>query len=308
MKHALYAFASDEILATPLAAQAGLDLHLIDVHRFPDGESLVTVEDVAEGCFLFRGLHQPNSKIFEVILAASALRDGGATNITLVSPYLGYMRQDMAFHDGEAVSQKVLGQVLSPWIDGLITVDPHLHRTSTLDEVFEGVKCCVVSGADALARHFKVKNLPKNTLVMGPDAESAQWVSKLADQLGLNWSVCTKKRYDDKRVEVTLPNENFKDRTVLIVDDVISSGGTMLNATEMVRRAGAGDVIVATTHALFSLEADRLFVAHGITQVISTDSIHHPSNLVSLSHVLSAAMKGFIQAACMDQKVNQNAE
>lgn len=303
MTRALYAFSADEMLASPLAAQSGLDLHLIDVHRFPDGESRVTVPDVAENCFLFRGLHQPNSKIFDVILAASALRDGGAKVITLVAPYLGYMRQDKAFHKGEAVSQKALSKTLSPWIDGLITVDPHLHRVSSLDEVFEGVVCKVVSGADALARHFKARGIDPKTLVMGPDQESEQWVSSFADQLGLDWFVASKERLGDDRVEMVLPSENIKGRTVLIVDDVISSGGTVLKATEILRKAGAADVIVAATHALFTLEADRLFVAHGLSQVVTTDSIHHPSNAVSLAPVLAEAIKTFT----IPTKANNNA-
>ena len=117
--------------ATALAGALAVPLTQIDVHRFPDKEARVRVMDCAavqgRHVALYRSLDDPDSKIIEVLLAASALRDAGAAAVTLVAPYLCYMRQDKAFNPGEAVSQRAIGALLAQAFDGLVAVDPHLH-------------------------------------------------------------------------------------------------------------------------------------------------------------------------------------
>lgn len=115
MTAALFTFAEGARQAAGLARECGIPVNQIDVHRFPDGESLVRVHGTASTALLFRSLDDPNPKLVEVLLAASALRDGGAKRVILIAPYLAYMRQDVPFHEGEAVSQRVIGKLLAAW-------------------------------------------------------------------------------------------------------------------------------------------------------------------------------------------------
>ena len=135
----LLAFDDETTLARRLADAAGLPLAIIERHRFPDGESRLRLPpSLPARTVLLRGLQQPNDKLAELMLAAAGARELGARRLTLVSPYLAYMRQDIAFVPGEVVSQRHLGRALAAWFDDVVTVDPHLHRVSTMDEVVPG--------------------------------------------------------------------------------------------------------------------------------------------------------------------------
>ncbi|MCB2044251.1 MAG: ribose-phosphate pyrophosphokinase-like domain-containing protein, partial [Rhodoferax sp.] len=129
-------FDDQEAAATRLAHAAGLPASRIERHRFPDGElKLRLPAALPPHTVLYRSLDQPNEKLVELLLAARTARTLGATQLTLVAPYLPYMRQDIAFSPGEAVSQRIVGPFLASLVDAVITVDPHLHRVATLEEV-----------------------------------------------------------------------------------------------------------------------------------------------------------------------------
>ena len=112
MSCGVFAF-SVRAAAERLAQALGVPCRTVTVHRFPDGESLVRVEPSPETAFLYRSLDHPNDKLVELLLAVSALRANGAAKVVLIAPYLAYMRQDIAFHDGEAISQRVVGKLLA---------------------------------------------------------------------------------------------------------------------------------------------------------------------------------------------------
>ena len=128
-------FAESRRLARDLSALLALECGEIAVHRFPDGESRVRVPTpLPEHVIICLSLDHPDQKLIELLLAANAARDNGAITLTLVAPYLCYMRQDKAFHAGEAVSQQSIGALLGSLFDAVITVDPHLHRIERLDQ------------------------------------------------------------------------------------------------------------------------------------------------------------------------------
>ncbi len=287
---AVYGFPECKTQAYALAEALRCPYFSIGLHTFPDRESLVRIEQEADDAILFRPLHHPNAKMFEVIQAASALRGLGAERITLVAPYLPYMRQDKVFHAGEALSQKVFSDVIIPWIDGLITVEPHLHRSRTMKSVFPGLEGTAISGALPLADYFKDRGIEKHTLVIGPDEEAHHIARPFAESLGLEWTTALKKRSGDRDVNVTLEGVNLKGRPVLIIDDVISTGMTVIGCTKAVLEAGAASVSAAVVHALYDEEAGKAFKAAGMTPVISTDSIPHPSNRVVLAPYLAEVL------------------
>ena len=127
----LLSFDDERHLAEALAQALGVPLRWVERHRFPDGESRLRLPpQLPPRVALLRGLHRPNEKLAELMIVAPAARELGAAQLTLVCPYLAYMRQDMAFTPGEAVSQRHVGQALAAWFDAVITVDPHLHRVA----------------------------------------------------------------------------------------------------------------------------------------------------------------------------------
>ncbi len=140
--------------------------------KFPDNESKVRATEAGRTTVLFASLNQPDEKLFPLILAASALRDLGAQRLILVAPYLCYMRQDKAFCEGEAVSQRVLANVLSPWIDQIVTIEPHLHRVTEISAVFPEIKATALSAATLLAALVDKRKNSDNILLVGPDQEA----------------------------------------------------------------------------------------------------------------------------------------
>jgi ribose-phosphate pyrophosphokinase len=276
--------------AERLAATAGLDCAVIDVHRFPDGESLVRLPEVLpEQVILFTSLDQANRRLIELELAAATALQLGARRLTLVAPYLCYMRQDTAFFPGEAVSQPIIGALLARRFDTVITVDPHLHRTHELRDAVPARRAVAVSAAPAMAAWLAGRG--RRPLLIGPDEESAQWLSAIAGPAGLEFGVAHKQRRGDRDVEVRLPDLAFTGRHVVLVDDVVSTGHTLAEAATRLAAAGAASISVLVSHALFVEDALERLRAAGVGDVCSTDSILHPSNRVPLDGLLAKALR-----------------
>jgi len=144
--------------AEALAVELGCAFECVTVHRFPDGESRVQLPaELPECVVVCCSLDHPNGKLVELLLVAEGARAAGVTRLELVAPYLCYMRQDMAFHPGEVVSQRIVGRFLAEHFDTVVTVDPHLHRVHTLAEAVPARRAVALSAAPErvafLARH-----------------------------------------------------------------------------------------------------------------------------------------------------------
>ncbi len=292
MPDKVYGFSDCETQAAAFAKAAGLDYALVDVQTFPDGESRVRVPDGAKRAAVFRPLHNPNAKLIEVVLAASALRDQGAEEVALIAPYLPYMRQDIAFHDGEAVSQRVVGDLLARAFDRFASVDPHLHRTPTLSAVFSGKPALCLQAAPVIAEYISNQRGCEDAVIVGPDIESEPLVRAVAEPLNAPWIVADKTRHGDRDVEINLPKrEILKDRHAVIVDDVISSGGTVITLAELIQKAGSTSLDVYTTHALFDESAHSAIRSAGVRAVISCDSVSHPTNAIPLAGLIAEGLR-----------------
>lgn len=285
----LLCFADELDRATRLAQAAHLTPVVMERHRFPDGEIRLRLPEALPGqVVIFRTLNDPNDKLIELLLVAQTARTLGATHLTLVAPYLAYMRQDMAFQPGEAISQRIVGKFLAGLFDAVITVDPHLHRVSNLQQAVPLAHAIVLSGAPLLSDWIAARR--QNPLLIGPDEESAQWVAMAAARHGFDHAVCRKVRRGDRDVEVALPEVALTDRQVVLLDDVASTGHSVARAAQLLLAAGAASVDVAVTHALFTGDALQVMQAAGIGEVWSTDCIAHPSNAVSMASALAAAL------------------
>lgn len=259
-------------------------------HRFPDGELKLTLPPrLPRVVAILRSLHEPNAKLIELWLAARTARTLGAVTVTLVAPYLAYMRQDRAFAPGEAISQRHIGALLAAVFDGVITVDPHLHRISSLAEVLPETTAVTLSAAPAIGRFLRRR--AAGALLVGPDEESRQWVRNAADAAGLEWAVARKVRRGDRRVVIVMPDVNVRNRRVVLVDDMISTGRTLVGAARALTKAGAARVDVAATHALFSEDAGHALRAAGVRSIWTTDSVRHQTNAIPLAGLLADALR-----------------
>lgn len=278
--------------ATRLAARLGVPFHEIAIHPFPDGEMRVTVGAAASTTMIYASLDHPNDKLIALMFAAEALRRGGAKRLVLVAPYLCYMRQDAAFHEGEAISQKVIGALLSRYLDRIITVDAHLHRTPDIRAVFPGIESDNLSAMPAISDALRKGGLDPATVVAGPDAESRPWVSDLAGRLGLSHTVAQKTRRGDRSVAIAFQDPAcIAGRPALIVDDIVSSGGTMIACAKALTAAGATTIDAVVTHALFPEQLGRDMIASGIRSIRSTHSVPHSTNAIVLDDLFVDALE-----------------
>jgi ribose-phosphate pyrophosphokinase len=282
---AVFGFPECEAPAGRLARELGVPYRDVAVRQFPDGESLVGVPKPPETAILYRSLDHPNGKIVELLLAASALRDNGVRTIVLAVPYLAYMRQDAAFHAGEAVSQRVVGKLLAQCCDALLTVDAHLHRIRDLAAIMPGIEAVNVSAAPALSAALDTRD---NPLLVGPDGESRQWVEALARPHGLEFLLGRKQRLGDREVSLAVDGiERVAGRSVVLVDDLVSSGETLKATARLMHEAGAARVEALVTHCLADardlVDMDRA----GISSLRATDTVCGPTGSIHVAALLA---------------------
>lgn len=289
MSRIILGFPDSGSAAQRLAAALSDPCAQVAVHRFPDREVLITVPEAAECVILYRSLHDPDAKLIELILAASAARDLGARQVILVAPYLAYMRQDIAFHRGEAVSQRVIGALIAQHFDGLITIDPHLHRTARLDQITPGIEAVTLSAAPLLATLLDTEEHP---VIVGPDSEAAQWTRSIADPGGYDVLGGRKLRHGDRDVELKIDRiESVRGRVAVLVDDVIASGATLIEAGRQLLAAGAIRVDAIATHCLASADDLLQLKAEGISNISSTDSVETPTARAHVAPLLADALQ-----------------
>ena len=293
------AFDDEQAPAGALARTLGVPLALIERHRFPDDELKLRLPAALHGSVvIWRSLHRPNEKLVELLISAPSARELGAQRLLLVCPYLAYMRQDIAFTPGEAVSQRHIARLLAQHFDAVITVDPHLHRIASLDEVMPAGRGVSVSAAGLLGA-WAARQV-SDALLLGPDEESAPWVRRAAQEgaaaLGrsrpLDHAWCLKQRSGDHDVRVALPpGTALQGRSVVLIDDIASTGRTLLDAARHCLAGGAASVDVAVTHALFVGDALALLRQAGVRHVWSTDCVPHASNAVSVVPLLADTLR-----------------
>ena len=181
--------------------------------------------------------------------------------------------------------------------DRIVTVDAHLHRTKDIHAVFPGREADNLSAMPAIAETLRASGYDPKTVLVGPDAESQGWVADLAGRLGLDHAVAHKTRRGDRSVVVEFPDPAlFAGRPALMVDDIVSSGGTLMTGAKALHAAGAATVDAIVTHALFAPEFTRTLFEAGIRSVRSSDSVPHPTNAIALDGILAEALRKEIAA------------
>lgn len=272
-------------LAMPLHAEIG---HA-RMARFPDGEfhvQLQTPVDDAEVAIVCT-LDRPDEKVLPLLWLAIAAHEGGARRVGLVAPYLAYMRQDSTFQPGEICAAQHFAELLTRYFDWLVAVDPHLHRIPNLSDIY-GMPATTVQAAPAVAAWIQAH--VRTPLLVGPDEESRQWVEHVAGLCAAPWTVLSKTRHNAWNVEVRAvsPDVNL-DLTPVLVDDIISTGRTMIAAAEQLQRAGLQRPLCVGVHAVFAAGAYSELSAVA-ADVVTCDTIAHPSNRIDLTEPIAAAI------------------
>ena len=273
-----------------LGKTMGLEQGAWEWRHFPDGESYVRVLSNVKGnaAAILCSLNQPDAKTLPLIFLARALREIGAAKVTLIAPYLSYMRQDKCFHEGEAVTSDIFAELLSPYIDALITVDPHLHRHHTLREIY-ACECKALSAAPLMTQWIK-KNVPQ-ALIIGPDMESEQWVKEVAADAGAPYIILKKNRRGDREVEITLPDiGEYRSHTPVLVDDIISTAATMIKALGLLKMQGFYDIACLATHGIFAGNSYSDLQKAGASQIITANTVLHPSNDLQVAQLLEESL------------------
>ena len=278
------------MLARNIAIHSGAELGTFTVRRFPDGESYVRLLCEVEGhqavivCTLF----QPDDKILPLYYLSKLLKDSGAQSVTLVAPYLAYMRQDKVFNPGEAVTSEYFAALLSSVVDRLITIDPHLHRHGSMSELYT-IPCKVIHAAPLLSDWIR-QNIA-NPVIIGPDSESEQWVSEVAENAGAPFLILEKIRRGDRDVDVSKPLvEPYAGHTPVLVDDIISTAHTMIETVGHLQTAGMVAPVCVGVHPVFAGNAFDDLIAAGVSAVISCNTIQHISNRIDVAGMLAKAI------------------
>lgn len=294
MSALVFAMPGNEALALALSGMEGVHPGVLRVRQFPDGETLVRVESDLTGhdAIIACTLDRPNNKLMPLYFAARTLRDRGAKRIWLVAPYLAYMRQDRQFQTGESLGARDFAAILSSFIDGIVTVDPHLHRIGSLAEIYS-VPTRAVSASPALS--LWLARQIKAPLLVGPDSESEQWVSKLALAANCPFVVVGKQRSGDRDVSVSLPAlDRFRNLTPVLVDDIISTGRTMVAVASALMSAGLPRPVCVGIHAIFADDAYQALTAAGAARIATSNTVAHPSNEIDVHPSIAQGLAGLL--------------
>lgn len=280
----------DDALANGIAANTAAARAAFELRAFPDGETYLRIDsDVRDAdAVIVADLARPNPKVLPMLLLADTLRAQGAAAVTLIAPYLPYMRQDRAFNVGESVSSRHFAALLSAHVDRLITVDAHLHRYASLAEIY------TVAAQNLSAAHLLgdwVREHVPDPLLIGPDSESGQWVQAAAERAGCPWIVFGKTRTDDRSVRISGSVEpSLRDRVPVLLDDVVSTGTTLAECCALLRAAHMSAPQVLAVHGIFAGESFAALERAGIERIVTTNSVPHPSNGIDLAPLLAAAI------------------
>lgn len=272
-------------LAKELASVMGCDYIQAATTTFPDGEcyTRIDAEKLGDDVVIVQTT-SPDSKLIELLLLQDAVRRLGAKSITLVIPYFGYARQDRVFKPGEPESAKVMCQHLDMNCDRVITVD--IHKEAVLNYFNHPHKD--LKAAPVIAEYFKGKGID---MVLSPDIGAAGRAKMVGEVMGVPYDHLEKTRLSGTDVRIAPAKADVKGKKVLIVDDMISTGGTIIAAAYALREAGAAGISVACTHGVFVNNAIEKFTGSSLDALLSCNTLNNPVSHISVASLIAEAIK-----------------
>ncbi|HHI9467484.1 TPA: ribose-phosphate pyrophosphokinase [Legionella anisa] len=270
--------------------QLGYDKGSITLHQFPDEETVINIKSSVndKDVIMIADLTHPNGKILPLLFAAETARELGAKKIGLIAPYLVYMRQDKRFQPGNSITSHYFAKLISNYFDGLMTIDPHLHRWHALNDIYS-IPAIALHATKPIAAWIKV-NVP-DALLIGPDAESSQWVSSIAQRINAPFLILEKQRKGDNLVEISIPQiDLYQNHTPILVDDIISTAATLIKTVNQLKSLHMKPPICIGVHALFAGNAYEDLQKSGVKQIITCNTIAHASNAIDVTDLMIQAM------------------
>lgn len=287
----LIAGSSSKVLATKISKKLNANLIISEVKIFPDGESKITLKGnpSKNKTIIVQSIFPPvDSNLIQALSLISKAKDY-SNEVVLVVPYLGYARQDKEFLPGEIITMKVLAKLFGgAGASKFIVVDIH----SKIGLKYFKIKSQNISAIPDLARYFKKINL-KNPLVVSPDQGGKERAEEFAKEFGSEF-IALKKQRNRKTGKVQIKTEGLdevKNRDVILVDDMISTGGSIIKATEFLKKQKCKRVFVACTHALLMNNAEKKIRKAGVAKIISTNTIPGKTSIVDISSTIAKALK-----------------
>jgi len=257
--------------------------------RFPDDEFYVRVlDDIKNEDVLIIQTTYPDTKIVELLLMQDAVYEAGANEITVALPYFGYSRQDKKFEDGEPISARAIAEHISLHADRIITVDP--HKEHLLD--FFNVPAHSCSAVVEIAKYLKEKDVD---FVLAPDKGAKKRAQQAANIIDCEYDYMEKTRIDGTTIKIKPKNLDAKNKNVAIIDDIISTGGTMAKSIKELKKQGAKKVSVACTHGLFVGGAKEKLLSAGCDEIVSTDTIEDEFSKVKAAPCIAEMFLKFSQ-------------
>jgi ribose-phosphate pyrophosphokinase len=262
-------------LAEKLAVSLNSSIVDISIKRFPDNELYIRInQDLTNENIIIVQSTYPDDKIIELLILQNSVREAGAENITTIIPYYGYSRQDKRFNKGEPISAEVLAHHIQLETDKIITIDP--HKDHILD--FFSIPAQCVSAIPEIAKCLQEKAVD---MLLAPDKGALERTKEAADIIQCDCDYLEKIRIDGNTVKMKPKNLDVKDKSVAIIDDIISTGGTMAKAIHELKKQEAEKIFAACTHGLFIGNAINKLQRAGCDEIIATDTVPNKFSKVS---------------------------
>lgn len=264
----------DEVIKK--AINYGKEVLETEIKKFPDGEKYIRILGEGKEALVIQSTYNPQDEnLIELLLIGDSLREKGFERLLAVVPYLAYSRQDRVTKEGEPISVRAIMKMLSLYYDELYVFD--LHNAKTL--AFFPKKATNLSPARAIAEYFNEKL--GDGIILAPDKGALERAKAVAEILNLEFSHFEKKRISPTEVQMQPVNIDVKGKNVLIVDDIISTGGTMIKAANILRKMGAKNIFVSATHGVFAKGAIER-VENAVDELAVTNTIPTPVSKISI--------------------------
>lgn len=264
-----------------------LEEPLVDliIKRFPDGELYLRIPEKIRGDHMVVvQTAYPDENIVELLLLLNAVREAGAAGVTTIIPYMGYTRQDRKFNEGEPISAKVIAKIISIDTDDIIIIDP--HKEYIVD--FFDVPAKAFSAVPLIAEYLEDKNID---MVLAPDKGALKRAETAAEVLECDVDHLEKTRIDETTIKITPKTLDVTGKTIAIIDDIISTGGTIASSIKELKKQGAEKIIAACIHGVFTGDAIEKIQKAGCDEIITTDTIPNQFGKVKVAPMVAELLK-----------------
>ncbi|MCE8424944.1 MAG: ribose-phosphate diphosphokinase [Candidatus Methanoperedens sp.] len=273
---------ASQLLSGRVAEEIKVELLVSEIKKFPDGELYTRVLDEISGSITIIQSTVTDSDFIALLQLIDASCD--ASHITVVIPYMGYARQDKKFKEGEPISARAIAGAVKA--DTVYTIN--IHNESILD--YFDAKAVNLDATPVIGKYIKNMGLV-NPIIIAPDDGAIRLAMNASNDLGLDYDFLDKTRLSGETVTIRPKNVAVKGRDVIIIDDIISTGGTMAETISLLRKQGAHEVYTACVHPVFSSNAMLRLYKAGVKGIIATDTIEKGVSMVSAAPVIATAIK-----------------